>query len=237
MMVWTVGKGPRGGKRGSRIARLLPLATLLMIVGVPGAGGQELADFDYENLSFRGVTAEWGYIFPNRVEDTSSLSVRMDLGFLGPGVRVVTGVTHWSSFLIREEVGRLEERVEELVFEQSGQLVDVDLGDIRWSDVALHADAHMMWQVPLGALTYLGLGATAHVMRGSGRAVEGTFVEDLLDSVRAGVNVHGGIEYPIHRRFRLLGHGRFEVLENLRYTEIRLGGQLMLRGWLPGEGG
>ncbi len=221
----------------SRMGLLAALCVLTSTLVPVGLRGQDLADFDYENLSFRGLTAEWGYIYPNRVEATPSVSVRMDLGFLGPGVRVVTGVTHWSSPLVREEVRRLEERVEDLVREQSGQVVNVDLGEVRWSDVALHADAHMMWQAPFGTFTYAGLGATAHVMRGSGRAVEDTFVEDLLDSVRAGVNVHAGIEYPLHRRFRLLGQGRFEVLENLRYLELRIGGQFMVRGWLPEEGG
>ncbi len=231
------GVGLRRGA-GSPLPWALLLLAIFLGLAFPATGrAQELADFDYEHLSFRGLTAEWGYLFPNRVQETPSLSVRADLGFLGPGVRVVTGVTHWSSFLVPQEVGRLEDRVQELVFEQSGQEVEVDLGRVEWSDVAVHADAHMMWRVPFGLITYAGLGLTAHVMSGGGRAVADTFVEDLLNSVRAGVNVHGGVEYPVTRWFRVLGQGRFEVLEDLRYLEFRVGGQLLLRDWVPGEGG
>ncbi len=225
-------RGVRAGAMTLRVA----LAALLFAAVPDHGSAQGLADFDYENLSFRGIAAEWGYIFPDRVESTSSLSARMDLGFLGPGVRVVTGVTHWSSFLVADEVGRLERRVEELVLERSGEVVEIDLGQIEWRDLALHADAHMMWQVPFGMLTFAGLGISAHLMQGSGRAIDDTFVEDLLDSVRAGINAHAGVEVPLHRRFRLLGQGRVEMLEDLRYLELRLGGQFMFRGWLPGEG-
>ena len=210
---------------------LLLLLTLGLLFGAslpaPGAA-QELADFDYEHLSFRGVGLEAGYINPSRVEPTMSFGVRTDLGYLGPGVRIVTGISHWSSSLRRSEVENLEERLVALMQEQDegGDEVTVDLGEVTWSDVAVSVDAHMVWSVRGGFLTYAGLGATAHVMSGGGAAVEGTFVEDLLNSVRAGVNAHGGIEIPLHRRFRVYGSTRFELLENLNYLEFRVGGQI-----------
>ena len=70
----------------------------LLVLLQPGvAQGQGLAEFDYENLAFRGFSVEGGYICPTRVEPTFSIGTRLDLGYLGPGVRIVPGITYWSS--------------------------------------------------------------------------------------------------------------------------------------------
>ena len=216
--------------RLTRMLRIQHTGILLaaFAVGAPaGAGAQSLADFDYENLSFSGVMLDGGYISSSRIESTSSFGGRVDLGLLGPGVRVVTGFNHWSSKLADKEVRDLESKLESLIQDETGGPVPVDLGEIGWSDVALYGDLHFLWSIPMGLLTYAGLGATAHVLRGSGPAIDDTFVDDLLDSVRAGVNVHGGLEVPMGRRFRVVGEARYEVLEDLSYLQLRLGGQLV----------
>ena len=228
----------RRGRTGSlpTLSVWMGAAALTALLAAP-VHGQELADFDYEHLSFRGIGLEGGYINPSRVEPTVSYGVRADLGYLGPGVRIVGGISHWSSALRRSEVERLEERVVDLIVEQDegDEDVTVDLGEVTWSDVAVSVDAHMVWSVRGGFLTYAGVGATAHVMSGGGTAVEDTFVEDLLNSVRAGINAHGGVEVPLHRRFRVYGAGRFELLENLNYMEFRVGGQLHWGDLVTGE--
>ena len=223
---------------GGAVILLGVLFALLLILGFAAPrslAAQELADFDYANLSLRGFMGDTGYIFPSRVEPTWSYGGRVDLGFLGPGVRVVTGFTRWSSRLKPGEVARLSDRMEDLVFDQTGETVEIDLGEITWSDVAVHADAHFLWRVPFGMLTYAGLGGSTHILRGGGEAIDDTFVEDLLDSVRAGLNVHGGVEAPLTSWFRLVGEGRWEVLENLRYWQLRVGGQLTFGALAPGE--
>ena len=94
----------------------------LMLTGGAAAGraaAQDLADFDYVNLSFRGLGLETGYIWPTRVEPTSTFGIRMDLGYLGPGVRIVPGITYWSSRMQLDEVRELELRVEDLIDAQS----------------------------------------------------------------------------------------------------------------------
>lgn len=223
MMSGTLARVLRGGAA-------VALAAGALLLGNPGAAqGQELADFDYENLSFRGVGLDFGYMTSPRVESTGTFGARADLGFLGPGVRVTAGFTRWSSFLKASEVRTLEERVEELILEQTGTETSVNLGRISWSDVAFHADAHVLWRIPtVGVYTYLGAGGTAHVLRGGGEAIEDTFVEDLLDSIRAGLNLHGGVEFPFHPRFRAYGESRLEFLENLRYLQVKVGGQFMI---------
>lgn len=207
-----------------------------LAVTAPAASAQDLADFDYENLSFRGFAPEWGYLWPTRVEATQSWGVRLDLGYLGPGLRIVPSVNYWKSTLKASEVRELEDRVASLITAQTdGPAPSVNLGVIDWSDVALAVDAQVVWRVPYGILTFLGLGAGTHMLNGSGPAIDGTFVEDLLDSVTAGFNLHAGLEYPLVDRFRLYGQGRYEVMGDLQYAQIRLGGQFMFGSLVPGE--
>lgn len=222
----------RAWRRGLAAAMVAAAAAM----GATRAGAQSLADFDYENLAFRGFAPEWGYIWPDRVEPAHSFGFRLDLGYLGPGLRIVPSVTYWKSTFKAGEVRELEERVASLIETQTDEPPpSVNLGVIDWSDVALAVDGHFVWRIPLGLLSFAGLGATAHILNGAGPAVDGTFVDDLLDSVTAGVNAHAGLEYPVARRFRLYGQARYELMGDLRYGEVRFGGQIMIGGPAPGE--
>lgn len=215
----------------------LVLAGLLTLAAAPGnVSGQDLADFDYENLEFRGLALDGGYIFPTRVEPTESYTVRLDFGYLGPGLRLVPTFTYWTSPFRRAEIQTLEERVASLVQRQTGAPPPVvDLGTIAWTDYAVGLDAHIVWRVPFNVLTLLGLGVSAHVLDGSGAAIEGTFIEDLLDTVSPGFNMHLGMEYPLTNRFRIQGQGRYELLEDMQYFQVRLGGQILWGRLVPGE--
>lgn len=224
----------RGLGRGS----LTALAAVVMATagGAGSAAAQELADFDYENLRFRGIGIDWGYLWPSRVEPTQSFGMRVDLGYLGPGLRIVPTVAYWNSPFKVREVSELETRVAQLVASQTeGPAPTVDLGTIEWTGVKLGMDAHVVWQVQDRFLTFAGLGAAAHLLNGDGAAINGTFIEDLLDSVTAGFNVHAGAEYPLSERLRLYGQSRYEILGDLRYLELRTGLQVMIGALVPGE--
>ncbi len=220
-------------------------AVLVLAASAVGAAAQAtqrtgdahatLADYDYANLSFRGLGVEWGYVFPTRVDATQSLGVRADLGYLGPGVRIVPSVTYWASHFKRSEVAKLEDRVADLMVAQGEPRPDIDLGQIDWSDVQLAVDAQVVWRIPYGILSYLGGGVSAHVLQGKGAAIDGTFVQDLLNEVTAGVDVQAGMEYPIHNRLRLYGQGRYEFTGDLRYAQVRLGATVMFGHPAPGE--
>ena len=82
------------------------------------ASGQELADFDYENLAFRGFSLEGGYIWPTRVDPAYSLGMRLDMGYLGPGLRIVPGISYWSSSMKASEVAELENKMDALILGQ-----------------------------------------------------------------------------------------------------------------------
>lgn len=212
------------------------LALALGLAFLPGdATGQNLADFDYEYLSFRGFSLESGYIWPTRVDPTYTVGMRVDMGYLGPGLRLVPGITYWSSQMKASEVEKLARKVDYLIDPDATEPI-TDLGVIDWSDVALTLDGHFVWSIPLNILSYVGAGVSAHIMNGGGSAISGTFVEDLLDSVKAGLNFHAGLEYPVLRSIRLYGLARYEIMGDLRYPELRLGGQIMVGPSAPGEG-
>lgn len=199
---------------------------------------QGLEDYDYENLAFRGFSLEGGYLWPSRVDPTYSLGMRLDLGYLGPGLRIVPGISYWSSSLKDDEVAELENKVDQLILEQVApgpEWTGTDLGTVDWSDLVLSLDAHLVWAIPFEFLSFAGGGLSAHIMNGEGDAISGTFVEDLLDTVSPGFNLHAGLEYPFSDLFRFYGEARYEFLEDLRYLELRAGGQIMVGPSMPGE--
>jgi len=192
------------------------------------ARAQTLADYDYENLAFRGLGFDYGYIWPTRVEATSAYSIRLDLGFLGPGVRVAPSVSYWSSHFRRAELDRLATQINNLPGLQGATVTASDLGDIKWSDLALGMDVHLLWTTPLGVYTYVGAGAGVHVLNGQGNFIRNTFIEDLLDSTSAAVSVMGGLEAQPTPRLRIYGEARYTIVSELRYPQLRIGAALML---------
>ncbi len=215
------------------------VATLLAgcALGPRPAAGQDVADIDYEYLAFRGFGLEVGYLWPDRLEPTESFGVRLDMGYAGPGLRVLPSFTYWSTRLERGEVVEFADRIAELVADQTGgPPPELDLGTIRFTDFALGVDAQIVWEVPLDVLTFGGLGFTAHFIDGDGAAIDGTFVESVLDSVEPGFNLHVGAEYPVTERMRLYTVGRYEVMPDHRYFQARVGWQFMTGSNAPGEG-
>lgn len=199
--------------------------------------GQNLPDYEDANLSFRGILVEVGHIFPNKIEDTDIFALRFDLGFLTPGFRIVPGVAFWTSTMAQDEVNKFESLLGQLNTDQGGSSPSggFNLGSIKRDDVVLSLDGSYMWSIPLDFFFWAGVGASAHFLNGSGPAVNGTFVEDLMDSVSAGFNVHGGLEYPIKDRFRIYGGSKIEILGDLRYLELRFGMNYIWGNLVQGE--
>jgi len=204
---------------------------VLLLLLLPGAAyTQDLADYDYENLAFRGVGMDYGYIWPNRVSATPLFSIRLDLGYLGPGVRIAPTISYWGSEFKGSELARLADKLEQLpVLQQAGvDITAADLGTVKWSDVSLGVDAHYVWTTPLQVLTYAGVNVALHSLNGRGETIADTFVEDLLDSTTAGLAFMGGLEYELAPRLRVYGELRYTLLSDVRYPGIRVGAALML---------
>jgi opacity protein-like surface antigen len=206
------------------------LLTLMLFCAPAAAGAQTLADYDYENLSFRGIGFDYGYIWPSKVESAPTYTIRLDLGFLGPGVRIAPSLAYWSSNMRATELDRLAEQINRLppLQQQNAQVTAADLGSITWSDLAIALDAHLLWTTPVGLLTYVGAGAALHALNGHGDFIENTFVEDLLDSTSAGIAIMAGLEYQPLPRLRFYGEARYTLVTDIRYPGLRLGVTLML---------
>ena len=200
---------------------MLLLAVFIALIVIAPVRAQEIADIDYEHLSFRGIALEFGYIWPDRVENTETYGIRVDMGYAGPGLRIVPSATYWRSQLKNEEIVEFEERMIDLVAEQNdGFRPELDLGSIRYSSLALGVDAHIVWEVPFDLLTFGGLGLTAHIM----------------DGIDPGFNLHLGAEYPVTNGMRLYTVGRYELMPDLQYFQVRVGWQFMTGPNAPGEG-
>lgn len=209
---------------------VLRIAACALCLVPAAADGQTLADYDYENLTFRGIGVDWGYIWPSKVEPTATYSVRLDLGYLGPAVRIAPSISYWSSRLRTRELDRLADRLNRLppLEEQQIEITAGDLGTIHWSDLALSLDAHVVWTAPLDVITFVGAGASLHALNGRGDVIDDTFIEDLLDSTSAGIAFMGGFEMQAMPRLRLYAEARYTLVSDVRYPGLRLGASLML---------
>lgn len=212
-------------------------AVVLMSASPRGAVAQDFIDYDYANLSFRGISFDVGQLNTDNVEDATTLGVRFDLGYLGPGFRITPGVTYWESTMAQAEVDQFETRLTELNQTQGGTppLGGFDLGVIDRSDVIVTLDGEYVWTIPFDMYFSAGVGVSAHFLNGSGAAIDGTFVEDLLDSASAGFNLHAALEYPIAERVRLYGGSKIEVLGDLNYFEFRGGLSFIWGEFVEGE--
>ncbi|HSJ25877.1 MAG TPA: hypothetical protein VK929_14470 [Longimicrobiales bacterium] len=210
---------------------LFRLAMAVAVTLVPAAArAQDLADYDYENLTFRGIGFDYGYIWPDRVEPAPIWSLRLDLGFLGPAVRIAPTMSYWTSEFRTAEVERLAERLSRLpaLADRDIVLTAADLGPIQWSDLSFTVDAHVVWTAPFDIITFVGTSAGLHAMNGRGAAIEDTFVEGLLDSMTAGVGFMTGVEIQPAPVLRVYGEARYTLVSDVRYPGFRVGAALML---------
>ena len=150
--------------------------------------------------------------------------IRLDLGYLGPGVRVIPTFEYWASEFTMGELNDLAERINQ---HAGGFITGSDLAPIKWSDLSLSLDAQFVWNTPLRVLTFIGAGGGLHALNGQGNAVDNTFVEDLLDSITAGVNALLGFEFEPVSRIRLYAEGRYTALNSIQYLSARGGLQIM----------
>jgi hypothetical protein len=205
-------------------------ALVLLLAAASGpaamqAPAQTLADYDYVNLEFRGVGLDLGHLWADKVRNTTLYSVRVDLGYLGPGVRIIPSISYWRSEFTSQELDRLAARIGETA--GVGELTGEDLGPIQWSDLSLSLDGHFVWNTPFRILTFLGAGFGLHAMNGQGDAIRGTFVEDLLDSIAASLAPIAGFEFEPMSRLRVYTEGRYTIMNSIQYVSARAGLQFM----------
>jgi len=190
---------------------------VLLLTGSLHAQG--LADYDYANLGFRGIGVEGSYVHPDNTEDTAGFGLRADLGYLGPHVRVVPRFAYWSSDIQASEVKLLESRLEELSGVTSGS---IQLGSINRDAVIFGVDVQGV--LPTSLISpYLGVGLDVYVLNGSGPAIDGTFVDDALDLVTAGISGVGGVQVSVNPNLRVYGEVRGTLVTDVSNVALTAG--------------
>lgn len=201
------------------------LAVLLMLVGpAPVAGQGFLEQFSYEGLRLTGIGLDAGVVFSDRLATEPTGALRIDYGFIAPNVRTLFGVSYFRSRFDDDEIQRFEQQIAGVV---TGTNVVVDVGAITWTNIAFDIDLQRLFGPGRRVTPYLGLGIGVHFRNGSGTAIDGTFVEDALDTVAAGLNVSTGLEITVTGDLRFTLDGRGLLTSELRAATARAG--LMLR--------
>lgn len=222
-------KRVRRAARG-RWSMIVALGVVLSGAAAGTAGAQGLADYDYEDLEFRGIGAEVGRIWPSQVEPTTSFGLRLDLGLIGPHVRIMPTARFWSSTLRAEELDNLANQII-LVCERQPNAVcpeTLDLGEIRLSDLEVATDAHFLFFPESMVSPYAGLTLGLHLLNGRGDFIDGTFVEDLLDAVAPGLGSVTGITVGLGRTLQVGVEARYMLASDVRYGSVGISGSWLL---------
>lgn len=206
------------------------IGLLLVLASPVVAAAQKWEDYDYENLRLSAVGLSLGALAPSRVDNTLGVSLHADLGFLGPNVRITSTLGYWGSALRGREVQRLADQLRRLCERQptSGSCQHFDLGEIQVSDLHLGADAAYVFQAFEYVEPYAGAGLAVHLLNGRGAAINGTFVEDLLDTLSPGMSVHGGLQTAVLRPVTLFGEARYTLSPDVRYPSVSFGAMVRM---------
>lgn len=181
-----------------------------------------LNQFSYEHVRLSAIQVDVGALGSSELTGAVVGGVRFDYGSIAPRVRVLLGVSYFRSEFDGKARARFEQRIRDFVIDPSGDDT-IRVGRILWSD--LTGDLDLQYVIPQGrgVTTYVGLGASVHLRNGSGAAIDGTFIEDALDEISAGLNATIGAEFALAPRWRFTLDGRGVVASGLSTVSLRSG--------------
>jgi hypothetical protein len=158
-------------------------------------------EFSYEGLRFSGIGIAVGAVASNRLETQFTGALSVDYGMIAPRVRVLVGVSYYRGDFKESEITDFEENLSELVDDPTGDFT-ISVGTVTWSDFAANLD--LQYVIPAGRITaFAGAGLGIHFRNGSGSAIDGTFVEDALDTIDASLNLSLGTQVQLIRELAL----------------------------------
>src|SRR5690349_20195157 len=174
--------GRTGGRAVSLIALFLSASPPVRL----SAQGL-LSQFSYDNLKPSALQLDVGPLGGNNIRGALTGGMRLDYGFIAPHVRVLLGVSYFKADFSTAARDRFVQRLRSIVHDPDSNYT-IDLGRMPWSDATGHLD--LQWVLPQShsVTSYIGIGLGAHIRHGSGAAINGTFVQDALNEVTAGLN-------------------------------------------------
>jgi len=209
--------------------------SLLLVLCLPSAlrGQGVLSQFSYEGLRFSGLGVELGVVTSDRVTTEVVGGVRVDYGRIAPRVRLIFGASYFKGELDADEVTRFEEQLSGIVIDPTNDFV-VDVGSISWANFEGDLDLQYVLSEGTTLTFYAGVGFGVHFRNGSGQSIDGTFVEDALDTIAAGFNLSAGSEVRLTRYLNFYTDLRVAVSSELNTASLR-GGFMYRPGTISGE--
>lgn len=204
---------------------LIVLASLTL--GARGVRAQTfLEQFSYDGLAFKGVGIEVGPVWSDRLTRELSLAVRVDYGLIAPRIRLLLGASYFKGELNESETAKFEQGIRRAISDPTGDVV-VDVGQIAWTNFETNFDLQYLIPAGVDFLFYGGVGIGVHVRNGSGDVIDGSFVEDALDTIVAGGTVSAGFEWAAVNNISFTMDLRGVATSELRLVSARTG--LMFR--------
>lgn len=205
-----------------RLAAVLAAAATAGTAGPRSLGAQGFWErFSYEGLRLSAIGVELGGVTSDRLSRAWSPALRVDYGLIAPEIRVLVGMSYFRGDFNASEIARFAQRLRGVVRDPTGDFT-IDVGRITWSD--LEAALDLQYLFPAGRTrSYLGLGLGVHLRDADGTAIEGTFVEDALDAIAAGLEISGGLELGIAPWLALTADLRGVLTSELRLASARGG--------------
>jgi hypothetical protein len=180
-----------------------------------------LEQFSYENLRPSALQLDLGPLGGTNIRGTLTGGARLDYGFIAPHVRLLLGLSYFKAEFSAAARARFEQRLKSVVTDPTGDAT-ITLGRITWSDVTGDVDLQYVLPQSRAVTAYLGVGLGAHVRHGSGSAINGTFVQDALNEITAGLNGTLGAEIGA-RRWRITLDARGVLSSGLSTVSVRTG--------------
>lgn len=206
------------------------LGFLLLLAPAPLAAQGFLEGFSYEGLRFSGIGVDIGAVASDRLATEIIASLRVDYGLIAPRVRTLLGVSYFRSRFDDAEIEEFEQKLEGLVVTTAP--FSIDVGEVTWTDIAVDLDLQYLFAPRAQIVPYAGVGIGVHFRDAAGAAVDGTFVEDALQTVAAALNVSAGVEVGIMPNLAFTIDTRGILSSGLLAGTLR--GGFMVR--LPGGG-
>lgn len=225
------------GRSDGRAARASALAAVLLAAAAPHplSAQRILEQFSYDDLQPSALQLDLGPLGGANIKGTLSGGMRLDYGMVAPKVRVLLGLSYFRADISAEARRRFEQRLRSVVVDPTGDAT-INLGRITWSDLA--GDLDLQYVIPQGraVTTYLGVGVGIHVRNGSGAAINGTFVDDALDEIAAGLNGTVGVEVGA-KRWRVTFDARGVLSSGVSTASLRTGVMYRWAGFARRAGG
>jgi len=202
---------------------------LLLAAGPSGrlAAQGVLNQFSYDNLRLSGIQLDAGLLGASDLTGATVGGLRIDYGRIAPKVRLLLGLSYFHSRFDQQAINRFERRLDSIVNPSTPD--SINLGRISLSDIIGDIDFQFVFPQGHGVTAYLGTGISIHARNGSGAAINGTFMEDALDVITAGLNGTMGFEFNLSRAWRFTVDGRGVLSSGLRSVSLRTGIMYRLR--------